>query len=257
MKNTAFPNWTESKFRSDNNLLSAGGPPHVSAGSWLTVTLLARALGPAVMANATGTFADIGCGKAPMLGLYEPRVDQVVTMDWPGSYHQGESINVSADLSDGLPLASSSVDSALLSDVLEHLYDPAECLREVARILQPGGVLIGSVPFLYGLHEEPHDYARYTSHFLRRALGDAGFEVQQCRPYGGSVDVIVDLAAKHSARAGKPGRWLAMALQQVWLRVRDGIVTERRMARPSEKFPLGYVFVARRGPTETFDQEPT
>lgn len=39
-------------------------------------------------------------------------------------------------------------------------------MSEILRVLKPGGVLIGSTPFLLGIHDAPHDYFRFTSHGL-------------------------------------------------------------------------------------------
>jgi SAM-dependent methyltransferase len=84
-------------------------------------------------------------------------------------------------------LPDGSVDCVVLTEVLEHIYEPGLALRELHRLLRPGGILMGSVPFARGEHEAPHDYYRYTSFALRRLLADAGFEVSR-------VDYIGDLA---------------------------------------------------------------
>lgn len=64
-------------------------------------------------------------------------------------------------------------DAVILSEVLEHVLEPLEVLREAAGILKPGGIVIVSVPFMYRIHEygdldpetvEPglRDYWRFT-----------------------------------------------------------------------------------------------
>jgi len=53
---------------------------------------------------------------------------------------------VQANLERGVPLPSNSVDLLLCIDVLEHLMDPAVCLREAHRLLLPTGQLIINVP---------------------------------------------------------------------------------------------------------------
>lgn len=66
-------------------------------------------------------------------------------------------------ITQGLPGADGELDAVVFVDVLEHLAEPAETLREVRRVLRPGGLLIGFVP----LEGEPHSaYALY-----RKLLG--------------------------------------------------------------------------------------
>lgn len=52
-------------------------------------------------------------------------------------------------------------------EVLEHVQDPFSAAKEILRVLQPGGLLIGSTPFMLGVHDAPHDYFRYTRYGLR------------------------------------------------------------------------------------------
>ncbi len=47
-------------------------------------------------------------------------------------------------------------------EVLEHLPSPPDAAEEIHRILKPGGTVIGSTPFILGIHDRPHDYYRFT-----------------------------------------------------------------------------------------------
>ena len=47
---------------------------------------------------------------------------------------------------EALPFADGSFGSVLCTEVIEHIPDPSAALAEYRRVLQPGGVLIGSVP---------------------------------------------------------------------------------------------------------------
>ncbi len=75
-----------------------------------------------------------------------------------------------------LPLSDSSADTVLLLDVLEHLDDPEKAVSEAARILRRGGTCLVQVPFLYPLHDEPHDYQRWTIHGLNKLFLRHGFQ---------------------------------------------------------------------------------
>jgi SAM-dependent methyltransferase len=76
-----------------------------------------------------------------------------------------------------LPLRNASVDAVACYEVLEHVVDPVHALRELARVLVPGGVAECSMPFLYPIHDAPHDFQRWTRHAWMRHAEEAGFEV--------------------------------------------------------------------------------
>jgi ubiquinone/menaquinone biosynthesis C-methylase UbiE len=74
-----------------------------------------------------------------------------------------------------LPIATNSIDSVLLLDVLEHLQNPDQALNEIFRVLKSNGVLILQVPFLYPIHDAPYDYRRYSKFGLNEMLSRHGF----------------------------------------------------------------------------------
>lgn len=116
---------------------------------------------------------DVGAGDAPYRELFR-HVDYV-TSDWAESLHPGA---MAADVigpADALPLEDGSFQLVLCTEVLEHVPEPAAALSEFFRVLAPGGRLALTVPFVWELHELPHDYYRYTEPGLRYLIGKAGF----------------------------------------------------------------------------------
>jgi SAM-dependent methyltransferase len=61
-----------------------------------------------------------------------------------------------------LGLLDGSVDAVILLEVVEHVIRPEAVLREVARVLKPGGTIVASVPSTVPRHDH-HDYWRYTA----------------------------------------------------------------------------------------------
>lgn len=79
-----------------------------------------------------------------------------------------------------LPFADESVHCVSCSQVLEHVRYPERLLAEVARVLRPGGALIGTTSNL----EPYHSYSlwNFTLYGFVTIARDAGLEVQEVRP---------------------------------------------------------------------------
>jgi len=63
-------------------------------------------------------------------------------------------------------------DTAIATEVLEHLYDPQRAVDEIRRVLKPGGVCVLSTRFIYPYHPDPKDYYRFTWDSLRHLFRD-------------------------------------------------------------------------------------
>ena len=189
----------------------------LGAGSTLMATLVARWYQAALAQHARGVLLELGCGAMPYLPLYRDRTSAVWCTDWPQSLHLQPHADLFCDLNAHLPLKNAMADTVLLADVLEHIYRPQALLAEAFRVLRPGGVLLLNTPFMYWVHEAPHDYYRYTPHALQRLAQDAGFEVLALDAVGGSLCVLADVAGKLLQALPLAGPLLARALQRVML----------------------------------------
>lgn len=78
---------------------------------------------------------------------------------------------------ESLPFKTESINNILIFNVLEHVWNYYDVLREVYRILEPGGKLYGLVPFLINYHPDPEDYFRYTPSTINKLLTEIGFVV--------------------------------------------------------------------------------
>jgi SAM-dependent methyltransferase len=137
-----------------------------------------RAQGLAEVAGLLrGLVLDVGCAHQELRSFLGTQVTYI-GIDYPpvSSERYGTTADVHGDAG-ALPVASGVVDCVALLDVLEHLPEPARALREIARVLKPGGRLVLQVPFLYPLHDEPHDFQRWTIHGLRGILAPTGFRI--------------------------------------------------------------------------------
>ena len=128
-----------------------------------------------------GRVIDLGCGTAPYKVDILEKADEYIGVDWHGSLHDQGNVDVFADLSERLPFPDHSADTVVAFQVMEHLPEPAFFLSECHRILRPGGALFLTVPFMWEVHEAPHDYHRFTRYGLEYLLKKTGFSQSEIR----------------------------------------------------------------------------
>lgn len=84
-----------------------------------------------------------------------------------------------------IPLDSDAFDAVLCTQVLEHIAQPFDFIKELFRVLKPEGKLYLTAPQGGREHQPPHDYFRYTSFGLQKLFGEAGFQIDFIEPEGG------------------------------------------------------------------------
>lgn len=92
-----------------------------------------------------------------------------------------------------IPVADGSYDSAVCTQVYEHLADPERAAREMYRVLRAGGHAIVTVPQMNELHEAPHDYFRYTRFGLHALFERTGFAVVEIHQRGGYYATLAQM----------------------------------------------------------------
>ncbi len=165
--------------------------------------------------HAKGRVLDVGCADR-WAEPHLPKDCTYIGLDYPttGGLLYGAHPDIFADASN-LPLPDASVDTVLLLEVLEHLRHPGQALSEVARVLRPGGQLILTMPFLYPIHDAPHDYQRYTHHGLLREVEITGLISDQPEPSLGSVEsagLLLNLALGGMASRAIAGKHFSLVL---------------------------------------------
>jgi SAM-dependent methyltransferase len=138
--------------------------------------------------NLEGKLLDIGCGKMPYKEyiLRNSKVSNYIGLDIESAINYDP--NITPDFiwnGKVMPFESDSFDCAFGTEVLEHCPEPELILKEVFRILKPGGTFFFTVPFLWNLHEVPNDEYRYTPFALKRHLTNSGFKGIEIKASGG------------------------------------------------------------------------
>ena len=139
---------------------------------------------------ARGNFLDLGCGNKPYETVYNSLTKGQIGCDAIQS--DKNKVDVICQATD-LKFENNSFDSILCTQVLEHVYDHRKMMKEISRVLQPGGHIILTAPFAWELHEEPHDYFRFTPHALKTLFEEAGLVIDSIKPNGGKWAAIYQL----------------------------------------------------------------
>lgn len=162
---------------------------------WIVEHSLDIRIKSAIAANKFGRddkWLDVGCGLRP----YE--------LSFPQGVYIGVDIEVSGRKSDMkapdyyydgsiLPFPEGYFEGVICTQVLEHVPEPGLLLKEMYRVLKPGGRLIMSLPFVWQEHEPPYDFFRYTCFGATSLLKQAGFEVAELIKDTGTIETLAVL----------------------------------------------------------------
>lgn len=141
-----------------------------------------------IIPSLSGTLLDVGCGQMPYKPLVmnkNTRVEKYIGLDLEGSLHAHKCLPDLLWNGHTIPLDQNTVDCAMATEVLEHCPEPESTMKEILRVLKPGGLLFFTVPFLWNLHEAPYDEYRYTPFSLNRHLENSGFTNISIEALGG------------------------------------------------------------------------
>ena len=158
---------------------------------------------------ATGRLLDVGCGHSPYRRLFT-KVHRYIGLD---TLPIGRRMDVCGDAL-ALPFRDEVFDTVLCNQVLEHVPEPGQLLREIGRVLKPAGALLLTAPQTWGLHHEPHDFYRYTKYGLRYLVEASGFRVIEIEPTCGLWATVTQRIADtvvYTYAAGR-SRWIVELL---------------------------------------------
>jgi SAM-dependent methyltransferase len=150
--------------------------PNPYPDPFLTLRLDALASSLERLVDNRAVILDLGSGGR--------RLDDVISMewvDWPGNSLRGDVLD--------LPFRDGCADLILSQAVLEHVTDPDRAMREMRRVLRPGGILYVEIAFMQPVHMEPWHYFNVTPHGLAWLLRDWDVEEQGTL---GTFDMVLE-----------------------------------------------------------------
>jgi SAM-dependent methyltransferase len=162
-----------------------------------------------------------------------------------------------------LPFDDASIRAAVITEVLEHVDDPVASVRQLARVIEPGGTLCVSVPSALTERVYSRLHPRYpanTTHVriwqrddLRRLLEQSGFDVVRWegRNFQPAVSwVFHSLLRSDSDHTGTIHQhvWVDYALSAVWAGLKLVRLFDPVMALGNRLFPKSWYVYCRRRP---------
>jgi SAM-dependent methyltransferase len=168
-----------------------------------------------------GMLLDIGCGKMPYKNyiLKNSNIKQYIGLDIESALVYDAQVKPDYTWNgEKMPFENDSFECAFGTEVLEHCPEPEIVLKEVLRVLQPDGVFFFTVPFLWNLHEVPHDEYRYTPFSLERHLRNSGFKEIEIKATGGwhaSMAQMLGLWVRRSPMSARKRNALSLVLKPI------------------------------------------
>jgi ubiquinone/menaquinone biosynthesis C-methylase UbiE len=130
---------------------------------------------------------DLGCGTGQLTAALAPFVARVVAVDGSAAMlqaakkrlHGFENVELRRGELEALPIDDARLDAATLALVLHHLPEPDQALREVSRVLKPGGrlLIVDMLPHDRESYRQQmgHVWLGFSEEHLRRILDESGF----------------------------------------------------------------------------------
>ncbi|MEO7405008.1 MAG: class I SAM-dependent methyltransferase [Burkholderiales bacterium] len=116
-----------------------------------------------------------------------------------------------------MPVEAGSFDVVLCTEMLEHHPHPIDVVRELARVLAPGGKLILTAPLGSGIHQEPyHFYGGYTPYWYKKFLAEVGFASIEIEPNHGSMMFFSQEGIRFLRTTSPTNRVLPWSVRALW-----------------------------------------
>lgn len=202
----------------------------------------------AIQKYAKGILVDIGCGNKPYEIWTKGKVAEYIGCDVVQSSSNKVDVLCEAN---NIPLESSSFDTILSTQVIEHVEDHQGLVNEAYRLLKSNGYFILSGPMYWNLHEEPYDFFRFTKHGFKYILEKAGFEVCEIVSNGGAWATLGQVVNHTFEFRNSKANKVAKGLKYLFRKLRIYILVNRIFAYLDKKDfnpinTMNYVVVARK-----------
>ena len=141
--------------------------------------------------NIFGKTLDVGCGTKPYEKYFKS--SEYTGLEIETTVHR--EVSKADFFYDGteFPFNNNEFDSIVTNQVFEHVFNPDIFLDELNRVLKKNGMLLLTVPFIWDEHEQPYDFARYSSFGIKSVLEKNGFEIVNQKKTATDFSAIIQL----------------------------------------------------------------
>ena len=193
---------------------------------------------------------DVGAGRGDFADLFEGR--NYLALD----VYPYPEVDIVCDLTRSNPFRAASLDTILLMNVLEHVYDTHALLASLVEMLKADGTLLIAIPFLVKMHQEPVDFVRYTHYALERMGAEHGLALEHLEGFYDPISLLGEGTGniKHAVLPNLrgfrhyAGRLLLLGMEALSASMRR-VVGEGQMRHPQEArshAPTGYHVIYRK-----------
>ncbi len=175
--------------------------PSYMIGIWINPSFIIRrglmdGLQEIAQSLHNGKLLDIGCGSKPYEELFD--VEEYLGIDVEVSGHDHASSKVDK-FYDGkvIPYDNEHFNHVFSSEVFEHVFNLDELFAEINRVLKPGGKFAFTCPFVWDEHEQPYDFARYTSFAIEHMLAQHGFKLIKLKKSSGYIETVMQMLSSY------------------------------------------------------------
>lgn len=191
----------------EHPLANQSGKPHCSLPTWhrgyLMTVMLENSL-KNCSGFVKGKLLDVGCGWRPYEKTFFAAAEKYVGLDYLSDRSKPDIIGSAQ----AIPLPDNSFDTVTSTEVLEHVPDPLKAMREMCRVLKPGGYLILTAPMFWPRHEVPYDYYRHTYDGLLHFVKESGLELTKIFNRGRSYAYLGQVIQQIHPVKAKSVSWL-------------------------------------------------
>ncbi|OON95055.1 MAG: hypothetical protein ATN32_07355 [Candidatus Epulonipiscium fishelsonii] len=137
-----------------------------------------------------GVCLDFGCGTQPYKKLFKCK--KYIAIDYPQTRSKSDKNIIWYD-GKHIPLKNNCIDCILTTEVMEHIPNLDEILKECNRVLKNEGHIIITIPFLFPEHENPYDFRRFTNEGIKMLLEKHGFKIVILEKTSTYIEMIFQL----------------------------------------------------------------
>lgn len=205
--------------------------------------------------NLHGKLLDIGCGEKPYEHLFKDT--KYTGIDFKNySPYKGNLSKSGPDMffddnyskKSVLPFKNNNFDIICAFQTLEHVSNPQKLFKEMCRILKINGFILLTVPFIWGLHEKPNDYFRYTGYSINNLAIDNHAKIIYEKKEGGLFSVIENLIQNYLSELNNRSKYyyvLTVPLYSLVLFFSYISVIIEKHVKSSDVF-LNYIFLIKK-----------